>query len=117
MLKTDSLTEDLKRAAEMAKKRKKKGRPKVRIRRQLMQKESKMTLSELRKHDTQAYERYVEMLVEDCQDVFVVSGGAQPTISAKTRNGVMRWDPKSTTMCIGSGWEMVRRAPSEEDLG
>lgn len=79
-----------------------------------------MTLSELKKHDPKAYERYVEMMVEDCKDVFVVTAEPDQSISVRNEAGIMRWNPKATNMCIGAGWEMMRRRvrqqPSEEEL-
>lgn len=77
-----------------------------------------MHLNELRKYDSVAFQRYVDMLVEDCQDTFVVYEGGK--IAVGTVEGrIMTWNPKSTAADVGAGWEKSTHLPNvpEEPLG
>ena len=61
-------------------------------------------LSQLKKVDPRAYAGYLEMLVEDCADEFEMVGGK---LTARMPDGTtLTWNPKSTAMDVGGGWEM-----------
>lgn len=60
-------------------------------------------LSQLKAIDPRAYKGFVEMLVEDCTATFEVAGDG--TITAKDRGKKLTWNPNSTSMDVGGGWE------------
>lgn len=61
-------------------------------------------LSQLKKVDPRAYAGYVEMLVEDCQAEFEI--GADGKLRAHDQGIHQTWNPKSTSMDVGGGWEI-----------
>lgn len=60
-------------------------------------------LSQLKALNPRAFKGFVEMLIEDCSAEFTVSDDG--TVTARDKGKTLRWNPKSTTMDVGSGWE------------
>jgi len=63
-------------------------------------------LSELKRRNPKAFQGYVDMFVEDCQDEFSFEDGK---IVAYREDGTkLEFDPKSTSMDVGRGWKPSR---------
>jgi len=83
-----------------------------------------MHLSELEKINKKAYDRYVDMLIEDCADEFKIEDGKITVTNDEGTNGFFGgweavWngdDPqRCPTSVIGDGWESPEYTAWEEN--